>query len=257
HPGNSTSEGPSKDSIESSLKLFQENRYPAIQTLTWNGSVSYETLRHCSVITTSITSLRKVVFSEAYARKDANDFCEVLLRMPTACPNLETIAFHCYPSWDLLFHMLLRRNFMPGSIVTPLRFIHLPGYPSKTFLTPLIDLLSQRVPLLPALSQIALSFRNGVFDPTLAEIQVIDAHRELPEQPKAKLEQAQNNRAPSSGSIPGRNEGRSGTAIVKNGEGSTGGFSLVANTTLQISFASLVHRCRLGRLRLHVHKEPI
>jgi hypothetical protein len=167
HANNSTSEVKSTDSLESSLKLFQENRYPAIQTLTWNGSVSYETLRHCSVITTSITSLRKVVFSEAYARKDANDFCEVLLRLPTACPNLETIAFHCYPSWDLLFHMLLRRNFMPGSTVTPLRSIHLPGYPSKTFLTPLIDLLSQRVPLLPALSQIALSFRNGVFDPAL------------------------------------------------------------------------------------------
>ena len=139
---------------------------PSIRELTWNGSASIGILRKSSSFTTAFASLRRLVFGEPYARKDANDFCEVILRHPSKCPYLNTIAFHCYPSWDLLFYMLLRRNFMPGAATVPICNIELPGYPCPLLLSPLVRLLSRRLDFIPPLSDIALNTQNGMFDVT-------------------------------------------------------------------------------------------
>lgn len=179
------------------------SRFPRVQKLSWDGSISFSsvTFRRCSTITTTFSSIRTLVFAEAYARKDSNDFCEVLLRSPSSCPRLETISFHCYPSWDLLCHMLLRRNIMPGSSVTPLTSIQLPGYPSNTLLAPITALLAKRIPKIPAISDIALTFRNGLFDATKpgcdccldcgltcnSQVQIIDPNLPVPAQPDLSL----------------------------------------------------------------------
>ncbi|KAG9054688.1 hypothetical protein FS842_004463 [Serendipita sp. 407] len=143
-------------------------RFSHVATLTWDGSISWGNLRQCSTITTGFASITKLVFAEAYARKDSNDFCAALIRSPTSCPHLTNISFHCYPSWDLLFHMLLRRNIMPGSPVTPLKNIQLPGYPARSLLLPLTGLLASKLSTIPAMSEIALTFRNGLFDSSKA-----------------------------------------------------------------------------------------
>lgn len=139
---------------------------PSIQELTWNGAAAIGILRKSSNFTTAFASIRRLVFAEPYARKDANDFCEVILRQPSKCPHLETISFHCYPSWDLLFYMLFRRNIMPSAAASPIRSIELPGYPCASLLSPLIGLLSSTLIFIPPLSEIALNIRSGVFDPS-------------------------------------------------------------------------------------------
>ncbi|KAG8828948.1 hypothetical protein FRC17_007293 [Serendipita sp. 399] len=172
-------------------------RFSNVTTLTWDGSISWGNVRQCSTITTSFTSIKTLIFAEAYARKDSNDFCAALIRSPTSCPHLTTISFHCYPSWDLLFHMLLRRNIMPGSPVAPLKNIQLPGYPARSLLQPLTGLLAGKLSLIPAISEIALTFRNGLFDSSKAgcdccldcgltcqvPVQVIDPQHVVSEQP--------------------------------------------------------------------------
>lgn len=142
-------------------------RFTSVQKLTWDGVIPHGSSGRCSTLTTAFTNLRELTFAQAYARKDSNDFCETLLRFPTSCSHLEKISFHCYPSWDLLLHMLLRRNFLPGSTVAPIRTIQLPGLPSSTLLTPIINLLSGRLTVIPRLSDIALTFRSGLFDHTM------------------------------------------------------------------------------------------
>jgi hypothetical protein len=138
---------------------------PSVKELTWNGSATIGILRRSSNFTTAFASIRRLTFAEPYARKDANDFCEVLLRHPSKCPQLETIAFHCYPSWDLLFYMLLRRNLTLRMAASPIRNIELPGYPCPSLLKPMTSLLSGRLTFIPPLSDIAINTRSGMFDP--------------------------------------------------------------------------------------------
>jgi hypothetical protein len=142
-------------------------RFTSVKDLIWDGAVPPGSSGRCSMLTTAFTNIRELTFAQAYARKDSNDFCEMLLRYPTSCSHLEKISFHCYPSWDLLFHMLFRRNFMPGSSVTPLRTIRLPNLPCSTLLIPIMHLLSSRLTTIPRLSDISLTFRNGLFDHTV------------------------------------------------------------------------------------------
>lgn len=166
-PPNATP-GTSSQNPKSSSQLLKLE-VPSVRELTWNGSATMGILRKSSSFTTAFASIRRLVFAEPYARKDANDFCEVILRQPSKCPHLESISFHCYPSWDLLFYMLLRRNLMHGVTISPIRSIELPGYPCTSLLSPLLGLLSSSLVFIPPLADIALNARSGVFDPSRYE----------------------------------------------------------------------------------------
>jgi hypothetical protein len=144
------------------------DRYPRLKELKWMGHPFPDIATvDRAALTQSFSSITRLVFGEPLARRDCNNFCELILRHPTSCPRLDFIAVHCYPSWDLLLHMLLRRNFMPGREVASIKTLQLPGYPSIGLMQPITSLLRQRLPTMPPLSQIALSSHNGLFEPMM------------------------------------------------------------------------------------------
>lgn len=144
--------------------IMYAGKFDSVTDLRWDIVIPHETSTQCASITSAFSNIRELRFAQAYARKDSNDFCELLLRHPASCPHLEKISFHCYPSWDLVIHMLLRRNLMPGSSVARIKTVQLPAYPTSSLMTPIECLLGGQIPLIPPLHDIALTFRNGLFD---------------------------------------------------------------------------------------------
>ncbi|PVF98550.1 hypothetical protein CPB86DRAFT_873231 [Serendipita vermifera] len=115
----------------------------------------------------SFPSLTKVSFSGSRAPLGVNYFCELLLRYPKHCPNLETICIYGYPEWDMLLYMLLRRNvYHSWDNISRITSIELPGYPASWILAPLSALLLGKFPLaIPPPEE--LSFVDILFNPTV------------------------------------------------------------------------------------------
>lgn len=76
-------------------------------------------------------------------------FCELLIRRPSQFPSLEEIESTMMPSWDMLFIMLLRRNFSSEPI-SKIKSLTLPMYPGVRVVEILTQLLSGVLP--PTLS---------------------------------------------------------------------------------------------------------
>lgn len=87
----------------------QELHFPVLERIIWNGLRQSSPFGHFS-----LPVVKSIEFSEnnfMMPNGVAEDFCEILIRQPSRFPLLEEIALSCPPSWDILFLMLLRRNF--------------------------------------------------------------------------------------------------------------------------------------------------
>ncbi|KAG8770998.1 hypothetical protein FRC15_003676, partial [Serendipita sp. 397] len=96
----------------------------------------------CASVSRHLNSLVVLKFDHASPRRECNDLCELILRYPYSCRSLTTVEMRAYPEWDILFHMLLRRNFLTGQGVARITTLKLPGYPGISLLEPLAELLA-------------------------------------------------------------------------------------------------------------------
>lgn len=141
------------------LSMVEGKAYPELVNLTWIDPTG-----GCASIARSFHSLTKISFDYASPRKECNDFCELLLRYPYSCRNLNTIEMRAFPEWDILLHMLRRRNFLPGQGVSPISTIKIPGYPGLSLLGPMTELLGGRIPaLMPSIAELSLSAVDGPY----------------------------------------------------------------------------------------------
>ncbi|KAG8823893.1 hypothetical protein FRC19_002952 [Serendipita sp. 401] len=118
----------------------------------------------CASVSRHLNSLVVLKFDHASPRRECNDLCELILRYPYSCRSLTTVEMRAYPEWDILFHMLLRRNFLTGQGVARITTLKLPGYPGISLLEPLAELLSGRFPRnLPPVSELSLGAVDGPY----------------------------------------------------------------------------------------------
>jgi hypothetical protein len=75
------------------------------------------------------------------ARVAVNSFLLCLVRNPTQCPHLHTLKVAGYPSWELLFETLRRRNAMQ---VAQMKQVIIQTYPHLVILSKLVKLLQGR-----------------------------------------------------------------------------------------------------------------
>lgn len=139
--------------------MIECNSYPDLISLTWIDPAG-----GCASIAKTFRTLTKICFDYASPRKECNDFCELLLRYPYSCPKLETIEMRAFPEWDIVFHMLRRRNFLPGQGVSRISTVRLPGFPGLSLLEPLTELLGGRFPNpMPSIAELSLSNVDGPY----------------------------------------------------------------------------------------------
>ncbi|KAG8838727.1 hypothetical protein FRC20_006240 [Serendipita sp. 405] len=118
----------------------------------------------CASVSRHLNSLVVLKFDHASPRRECNDLCELILRYPYSCRSLTTVEMRAYPEWDILFHMLLRRNFLTGQGVARITTLKLPGYPGISLLEPLAELLAGRFPRnLPPVSELSLGAVDGPY----------------------------------------------------------------------------------------------
>lgn len=140
-------------------QMIEGRQYPGLKSLTWIDPAG-----GCASIAKSFHTLTKISFDYASPRKECNDFCELLLRYPYSCRSLDTIEMRAFPEWDILLHMLRRRNFLPGQDVACISTIRIPGYPGLSILLPMTELLAGRFPrTMPSIAELSLSAVDGPY----------------------------------------------------------------------------------------------
>jgi hypothetical protein len=146
-------------SIHSSLAAAINTKvYSRLTTLTWIDPAG-----GCASITKSFDFLTRVLFDLSSPRRECNDFCELILRYPRLCRSLHTLEMRAYAEWDILFHMLLRRNFLSDQGVAMITTIKIPGYPAPSLLVPLTELLGGNPPkYMPPIEELCLGVVNDL-----------------------------------------------------------------------------------------------
>jgi hypothetical protein len=105
----------------------------------------FEFLRIIKIVTSSppewvvcLSSIRIIDFADILTALTLNLFFLDLLQHPGALPNLSTIKTCVFPSWELLFEVLRRRN---AAQVRPLEELVLPNFPVLAILSRVVKLL--------------------------------------------------------------------------------------------------------------------
>ncbi|KIM32366.1 hypothetical protein M408DRAFT_326960 [Serendipita vermifera MAFF 305830] len=132
---------------------------PHLTSLTW-----LDPAHGCAVAARSFDSLTRIFFDHISPRKECNDFCELILRYPASCRSLHTLEMRAYPEWDILLHMVQRRNLLPGLGVARLTTLKIPGYPAPLLLVPLTELLGGRSPQpMPPIGELCLGMVDAPY----------------------------------------------------------------------------------------------
>lgn len=146
--------------IHSSLtSAIKTKEYPMLTSLTWIDPGG-----GCASITQSFEFLTRVLFDYSSPRKECNDFCELILRYPRLCRSLHTLEMRAYPEWDILLHMLLRRNLLGDQTTAMVTTVKIPGFPAPSLLVPLTELLGGKLPKwMPPIEELCLGVVDGPY----------------------------------------------------------------------------------------------
>lgn len=162
HSGISVLEAPSLRTLTINSSLTSAIRagvYHDLNSLTWLDPGG-----GCASTVRSFSSLTRVLFDHSSPRKECNDFCELILRYPASCRGLDTLEMRAYPEWDILLHMVQRRNFLSNPEIAMITTLKLPGFPAPSLLVPLTDLLGRRIPkIMPPIDELCLSRVDGPY----------------------------------------------------------------------------------------------
>jgi hypothetical protein len=132
----------------------------------------------------SLPHLRKITYtrpsSDTYRTNSA--LLEELVKNPTSFPSLSHMGLRCFPSWDALFIMLERRNFLPeisypfthspacftSTCISPITTLAFPILPSNTILEPLLECLRGKIANRPTNFELSLhALKDIYFDPQM------------------------------------------------------------------------------------------
>ncbi|KAG8836342.1 hypothetical protein FRC17_005628 [Serendipita sp. 399] len=149
-----------KLSLHSKLApMLRQDMVPDLQNLTWIDPGG-----GCASVVRHLHSLTTLKFDHSSPRKECNDLCELILRYPYSCRSLKALEMRAYPEWDILFHMLLRRNFLGEQGIAPIATLKLPGYPGISLLEPLTELLDGIYPKhIPPIADLSLNAVDGPY----------------------------------------------------------------------------------------------
>lgn len=143
----------------SMISAFKQADFPELRELRW---ISCDV--GCAFASIGKLSLKKLRFQDAYLKEkfEGDMFCEILARHPSACPQLEEIAFGLYPDWSVLLYMLARRSEAAARFkISSIKTIHLATYPAPFLLLPLTQLLGEYNCIIPTESAVGYPWRTA------------------------------------------------------------------------------------------------